>query len=76
VPVLSDLAASRELVRDGINGVIADGDPAAVVRKIQQIATRAADVARDLRAWVAAHALFPQAVARFVERLHALQEQH
>jgi glycosyltransferase involved in cell wall biosynthesis len=76
VPVLSDLPANRELVRDGINGVIADGDADAVVFKIRQLAARAAQVACDNRAWIATHALFPDAVARFVERLHALEKQH
>ena len=77
IPLLSDLPANRELVQDGVNGLLLteqDFDPA----RLCDLATRAAEVARDNRAWVAEHALFAQhalfapAVTRFVARLREI----
>ncbi|MEO8923930.1 MAG: glycosyltransferase, partial [Caldimonas sp.] len=71
VPLLSDLPANRELVRDGENGVIVpdrDFDPASLL----DVAARAAVIAGSNRAWVAEHAMFEPAVARFVARLREL----
>jgi glycosyltransferase involved in cell wall biosynthesis len=76
VPVLSDLPANRELVRDGANGVIACADAVATVAAIQGMAGRAAEVAQANRAWIAAHAIFPQAVTRLLARLDALGARH
>ena len=73
VPLLSDLPANRELVRDGDNGLIlADGavpEPAAL-RALRQ---RAAAVARANHDWVREHAMFAPCVQAFVERLRQLQ---
>ena len=72
LPLLSDLPANRELVRNGDNGlIVAEGampPPAA----LDALRARAAQVAGDNRAWVRRHALFAPAVRGFVDRLRAL----
>jgi glycosyltransferase involved in cell wall biosynthesis len=72
IPLLSDLPANRELVRDGDNGlIVADGatlQPAA----LDALLSRADSIARDNRAWIANHALFPAAVTQFLARLREL----
>jgi glycosyltransferase involved in cell wall biosynthesis len=72
VPILSDLPANRELVRDRDNGlIVADGglpDPAAVAH----CAALAGRIAADNRAWVQQHALFAPSVQAFAARLDAL----
>jgi glycosyltransferase involved in cell wall biosynthesis len=73
VPVLSDLPANRELVRDGVNGVIAAADAARTARSILQLAAPVGEIAAANRAWIAEHAIFPQAVQRFVARLRELE---
>lgn len=74
VPVLSDLPANRELVHDGINGVIAADSPLSAIATIQRLAPRAPQIAAANRAWIAGHALFPQAVERFLQRLDDLEQ--
>ena len=72
VPLLSDLPANRELVRDGENGlIVAEGAP--LVPRLESLRPRAEALAEANRRWVAEHALFPPAVDRFVARLTALQ---
>jgi glycosyltransferase involved in cell wall biosynthesis len=72
IPILSDLPANRELVRDGDNGVIlADGETLSVER-LQPLLARAAAIASANRDWVARHALFAPCVQAFVDRLRAL----
>lgn len=73
VPVLSDLPANRELVQDGVNGVIAGNDAAATAAAMRTIAARAPQIAAANRAWIGEHAIFPQAVARFLARLKELE---
>ena len=72
IPLLSDLPANRELVRDGENGVIvaAGGDVSATA--LQTLLDDAAGIAADNRRWIAEHALFAPAVERFVARLREL----
>lgn len=73
IPLLSDLPANRELVRDGDNGlVLADGASPALERldTLDALAGRADEIARANHDWVAAHAMFEPAVQRFVARLH------
>ena len=73
IPLLSDLPANRELVRDGDNGLIVGADlEAPSLESLDSMRQRAADVALANRDWVARHALFAPAVARFVGRLHEL----
>jgi glycosyltransferase involved in cell wall biosynthesis len=72
VPLLSDLPANRELVRDGDNGlIVGDGEPLSATR-LQPLAARAAVIAETNRAWVHEHAMFAPCVAAFVERLRAI----
>ena len=75
IPILSDLAANRELVRNGDNGLIlADGAwPNAAL--LAPLAERAEKIAQANRAWVAEHAMFEPAVERFVARLTELNGQ-
>jgi glycosyltransferase involved in cell wall biosynthesis len=71
VPMLSDLPANRELVRDGDNGVIVGTvapDPAA----LRRLLPRAGAIAQANRDWVAANALFPRSAERFLKRLREL----
>lgn len=76
IPVLSDLPANRELVRHGDNGLIAGtvtSGPS--IDELRALAGRAGDVSEANRRWIAAHALFPPAVAGFVARLRAFDAQ-
>lgn len=67
IPLLSDLPANRELVRDGDNGrIVEDAVDAAA---LQALLPRGAAIAAANRAWVAQHALFPPAVGRLLDRL-------
>lgn len=72
VPVLSDLPANRELVRDGENGMIvsnADLDP---MPRMAVLLPRADAIATVNREWVARNALFAPAVARLLSRMKEL----
>jgi L-malate glycosyltransferase len=70
IPLLSDLPANRELVRDGENGMIVPTSPAAApLVALEALLGNADQVARANRDWIAQHALFAPAVARFVARL-------
>jgi len=72
IPLLSDLPANRELVRDGDNGLIV-GDVGAIdLAALERLLGRAAQVASSNRDWVAQHALFAPAVAKFVDRLREI----
>ncbi|WP_374675015.1 glycosyltransferase [Ideonella sp.] len=71
IPLLSDLPANRELVRDGDNGLIlAEGERPGRAR-LAPLAARAGQIGRAQREWVAALALFPAAVDSYVARLEA-----
>jgi glycosyltransferase involved in cell wall biosynthesis len=70
IPLLSDLPANRELVRDGANGLILpDAQAALTVAALERLAADAAAIAAANRAWVAANALFGPSVDAFVARL-------
>lgn len=72
IPILSDLPANRELVRDGENGLILrDGEPLDPAR-LAALLPRADAIAQANRSWVAQHALFAPCVEGFVRRLHEL----
>ena len=70
IPLLSDLPANRELVRDGANGLIVpDGRAALDVAALERLQTDAAAIAAANREWVGANALFGPSVDAFVARL-------
>lgn len=75
IPLLSQLPANRELVKDGRNGWIVP-EPAgsaelgALGRQVlPQLLAHAPVIARANRQWVQEHGLFPPAVARLVQTL-------
>ena len=73
IPLLSDLPANRELVRDGANGLIVpDGQAALPVAALQPLAANAAAIAAANRDWVGANALFGPSVDAFVARLRQI----
>lgn len=80
IPIVSDLAANRELIESSRNGIVlADGEcPQAaqlhtqLQTQLQTLLPQADSIAAQNRAWVAAHAMFPAAVERFVQRLAKL----
>lgn len=72
IPLLSDLPANRELVRDGDNGLIVADGARLDLAALEGLLARAQAIARDNRRWVAEHALFAPAVARFVARLREI----
>jgi glycosyltransferase involved in cell wall biosynthesis len=69
IPILSDLPANRELVRPGDNGLLLASGEVPAAAALRALLARADAIAAANRAWIGAHALFPQAVDRFVARL-------
>jgi glycosyltransferase involved in cell wall biosynthesis len=70
IPLLSELPANRELVRDGVNGlVVPDGIDAFDVAALERLAADAPAIAAANRDWVGTHALFEPSVDAFVTRL-------
>ena len=70
IPLLSELPANRELVRDGVNGLIVpDGVDTFDVAALERLAADAPSIAAANRDWVGAHALFEPSVDAFVARL-------
>jgi glycosyltransferase involved in cell wall biosynthesis len=70
IPLLSDLPANRELVRDGDNGLVLPDDRGALsADALERLQPRADAIAAANRDWVAAHALFDPCVDAFVARL-------
>jgi len=74
VPILSDLPANRELVRDGDNGLILADGARLQMSELQTCAAQAERIAAHNRAWVQQHALFAPCVRAFAARLAALPE--
>jgi glycosyltransferase involved in cell wall biosynthesis len=74
IPILSDLPANRELVTHGDNGFIVPAGAEITAQDLAALRERADAVGERNRAWVAAHAIFPQAVDQFVQRLVQLQK--
>jgi L-malate glycosyltransferase len=72
LPILSDLPANRELVRDGENGLVLAAGRGLDVARLQAMLERADAVAAANRSWVERHALFAPCVQAFVERLQAI----
>lgn len=72
LPLLSELPANCELVRDGENGLIVGDAALPSAAALAVLLQRAPEIAAGNRAWVEQHALFAPAVARFVAQLRAL----
>ena len=72
VPLLSDLAANRELVSDGENGLIVAEDAGLARPALEAMRERAVAVARNNRDWVRQNGLFEPAVTAFLARLRDL----
>jgi glycosyltransferase involved in cell wall biosynthesis len=73
LPVLSDLPANRELVRDGDNGLILPAKALPQRDAMERLAARADAVAAANRAWVQSNALFGPSVDGFLRRLSELR---
>ena len=70
IPVLSDLPANRELVRDGANGLIVpDGQGVLSAATLDRLQCDAPAIFAANRNWVGANALFGPSVDAFVARL-------
>ncbi|KAB0585217.1 glycosyltransferase family 4 protein [Ideonella dechloratans] len=72
IPILSDLPANRELVDDGRNGVILAEGELPTRARLAPLAAHADAVGADLQEWVGLHALFPDSVQAYVQRLEQL----
>jgi len=72
IPVLSNLPANRELVDPGRNGVVLSAAERLRAEQLQTLLPQAQRIAAENRAWVSARAMFPAAVARFVQRLQQI----
>lgn len=75
IPLLSDLPANRELVRDGDNGLILADDGILDADALQVLLTQAERIALENRAWIERFGLFAPAVERFLVRLRELQNE-
>jgi len=75
IPLLSDLPANRELVRNGDNGLIVADDTGLDIARLEALLANAPAVAEANRRWIEAHALFGPAVARFLDRLREIDRQ-
>ena len=70
VPLLSDLPANRELVRDADNGLIlAQEREEGLVEALDRLASRADLIARANRLWVRSQAMFGPSIDHFVSHL-------
>ena len=73
IPLLSDLPANRELVRDGANGLIVpEGQATLSAAALERLAAGATAIAVANRDWVGANALFGPSVDAFVARLQQI----
>lgn len=72
IPILSDLPANRELVDDGHNGLILAEGELPTRARLAPLAAHADAVGADLQEWVGLHALFPDSVQTYVQRLEQL----
>ena len=72
IPILSDLPANHELVRQGDNGLVLADDQLPDASALAALLPRAETIARANHGWVAGHAMFAPAVAGFLARLRAI----
>jgi len=72
IPILSDLPANRELVDDGRNGLILAEGELPTRAGLAPLAAHADAVGAGLQEWVGLHALFPDSVQTYVQRLEQI----
>lgn len=72
IPILSDLPANRELVTDGLNGLILADAEVPGTERLAPLQMRVGEVSAGLRAWVGENAMFADSVGAYVRRLEAL----
>ena len=72
IPILSDLPANRELVENGLTGLVLGDGMLAEVPELDRLLSRAPSIAADNRAWVAEQAMFRPSVQGFLARLAQL----
>lgn len=76
LPIVSDLPANREWVRDGDNGLVLKESPSGdgpLCDRMRALMGRGSILAEENRCWVAQHAMFEPCVRAFVDRLvHAM----
>jgi L-malate glycosyltransferase len=72
IPILSDLPANRELVQDGVNGLIVPDQGWPAPAAWQALLEGAPTLAAHNRSWVQQNAQFQPAVHTFVERLRTI----
>jgi L-malate glycosyltransferase len=70
VPIVSDRPAHRELVHHGRNGWVATDAQPLTYAVVQSLMPRLTGMGQRNRDWVLRHAMFGQAVERFVARLY------
>jgi glycosyltransferase involved in cell wall biosynthesis len=79
-PVVSDLGDAREVLGDGTRGVVvAPGDPAALshaLRTLSEDRTRASDLGRAARAWVAEERTWTAVAERVLDALSGRALEH
>lgn len=71
IPILSDLPANRELVTHGRNGWICTDAARLGFEDLRSLLQRGDIVGESNREWIRRHAMFGDAVERFVARLYA-----
>ena len=74
IPVLSDLPANHELVRNGNNGLVLAAAQKLQAADLTALLPHAEAIAQANHDWVARHAMFAPAVSRFLARLRALDD--
>lgn len=72
IPILSSLPANGELVRHREGGLLLGPGERVAVAELNDLGQRAEAIAARHRAWVAEHAMFGPAVARFLGRVRQL----
>ena len=74
IPVVSDLPANRELVQHAQNGWICSDGQLPTASDLEALLARKDAISAANREWVMTHAMFGDAVERFVARLYAFEK--
>jgi glycosyltransferase involved in cell wall biosynthesis len=74
IPIVSDLPANRELVQHGHNGWVCPDGALPSAADLETLLPRKDAIAAANRDWVLTHAMFGDAVERFVARLYAFEK--